>query len=118
MGTFAEHAPETARAGQSLVETEQMPRDVLEQRTALREFGLDVRQQLLDDRIARRQRFAMEQTLDAREDVGIVIRRAAEHHTVDVLQMLRHGLGRRDAAVDDDAQPRKFLFSTRIRADS
>src|SRR6476661_6999176 len=87
--TLAEEAPERARAGQALIEPEDVPADVL-QTIAAREMRFDIGPKLRENRVAIGQRRAEYLVLDLGEAIRLVVRGAAEHDAIDVLQMLVH----------------------------
>ena len=88
-----------------------MPRDQVQVRAA-RHLGLDIRNQRIDHVGAAGDRalLAEDAAVHVGQQVGVVVDLAAEHHAIDVLQVLVALVQRLDAAVDDDVQLREFLL--------
>jgi hypothetical protein len=60
-----------------------------------------------------RRRAAEQLAVDLRQQIGIVIRLAAEHHAIEGLQVGLAFLQGLDAAVEDDLQIREVTFDLR-----
>ena len=97
--------------GAAVVEPEHVPRDGAK-RHARRELRLRVRHQRVQDVGARaRPRFVAEQARTClRQEIGIVIGDAAQHHAIDVRKLALDGVPVFDPAVQHDGQRREIAL--------
>src|SRR3954468_1697304 len=100
-------AAEGARAGHALEQPEHMAGHRMQPRAA-REFALDVRKKRLDRGLGRRRRRgrAIDERIDLEQAPRLLIRSAAHHHTVDMVEMLRGIFDAADPAIDRDIELR------------
>ena len=76
----------------------------------LRELGFDIGAPCAQQVRARRGLATEQRSLHLVQHVGLVVRRAADHHAIAVLEVLMHLRGRGDAAVDRHRQFRSFAL--------